>query len=925
MLGNLANWITGALETVFDVPFGGAYYDEEDNGLIDLQCGRVVFNDVPAKMRSELWLSQLHKHGRAYIREYSELCSLDLNPAVVAEIEKDTHRTFPEHRWLSGKAGQLAMLRVLRAYAAFDPEVGYAQGMNFLAGVFLAYLDEAEAFGALALVMQDRGLRGLYLPEDGMELLQVRLWQLGRLIPPHLSAHLEANSCLAVLYASSWFLTCFAAEFPLHFAARVMDLVVTDSYSAPLMKVAVHIVERCEMQLLAMEDMEEMVELLRKQVPQWPRSTLQDLLTSALGRGWSPRQTAVLKEMNGAESVADAVARVAALSSSSSSSAAVAAVAGHAAGGGGGGGESTVSSGNLTGYSTKALPAQGINRKSSAAAVVEDEEGRRTAPPSSPSQQQQRPSLTLFPLPPPPTSRQDKIEWTQWQHQHPSSTTSTTTTTTTASKLKSVSNESIKIDTELNDAEIDPQVTRQLSEYLLHAQGNSSSVQHASSAAAAHQRQQSLSFLKRIEDKTSVQEREREEVVVVRRTGDHGASARATPPPPPPPPRSSSILVNDVDATTPPRTSLAAAADGGGGGGEMDTTTTTTATTRRSISLSPLQITPVAAAAACATSPQTPETLFVDATSSPATPFDSSSSSQSQRNRRRSSTDRGSLDLPPCSPFESRSFSPSSFGGGGDLLSSPLSPAQQSPDLVGFHSNDFSAFTGASSEHRSGRGGGRGGGGGGGGGGNGAVHPSSSSSPNQPQQQQQHYQLRVNPIDQEVTSTTPPPPPKTTTAAAAAAASTSDSWGAAAQCSVTNLLGDLSLRNSSSGHALYHASSLQEPAAALGRGRESKMNDFDFDGEVVVKIDDGSFTAGGGGSGSGMMIAPQNYDMLKNASSSSRSEVRDRMSAGAAAMSNSNSNTARDAVKMMSPASSRALLLQQAQLKEFAAGAAQLK
>ena len=128
MLGNLAAWVTGALDGVFEYTPNDP--DFESNGLIDLQCGRTVFNDVPSKMRTELWASQLHKHsgaGSAAVVKYSSLAASPLNPDVIAEIEKDTHRTFPGHMWLSGRAGQLAMLRVLRAYAVFDPEVGYTQ------------------------------------------------------------------------------------------------------------------------------------------------------------------------------------------------------------------------------------------------------------------------------------------------------------------------------------------------------------------------------------------------------------------------------------------------------------------------------------------------------------------------------------------------------------------------------------------------------------------------------------------------------------------------------------------------------------------------------------------------------------------------------------------------------------------------------
>jgi hypothetical protein len=40
-----------------------------------------------------------------------------------------------------------------------------------------------------------------------------------------------------VLYASSWLLTAFSADFPLFFSARVMDVILSDCYLMPIMKV----------------------------------------------------------------------------------------------------------------------------------------------------------------------------------------------------------------------------------------------------------------------------------------------------------------------------------------------------------------------------------------------------------------------------------------------------------------------------------------------------------------------------------------------------------------------------------------------------------------------------------------------------------------------------------------------------------------
>lgn len=39
-----------------------------------------------------------------------------------------------------------------------------------------------------------------------------------------------------VLYASSWLLTAFSADFPLFFSARVMDVILSDCCDGPIMK-----------------------------------------------------------------------------------------------------------------------------------------------------------------------------------------------------------------------------------------------------------------------------------------------------------------------------------------------------------------------------------------------------------------------------------------------------------------------------------------------------------------------------------------------------------------------------------------------------------------------------------------------------------------------------------------------------------------
>ena len=50
---------------------------------------------------------------------------------------------------LDAKGGQASLRRVLKAYSLYDREIGYCQGMNFIAGMFLTLLSEEEAFWLL--------------------------------------------------------------------------------------------------------------------------------------------------------------------------------------------------------------------------------------------------------------------------------------------------------------------------------------------------------------------------------------------------------------------------------------------------------------------------------------------------------------------------------------------------------------------------------------------------------------------------------------------------------------------------------------------------------------------------------------------------------------------------------------------------------
>lgn len=140
-----------------------------------------------------------------------------------------TGRTFPTHPYYSQylSIGQLSLFNLLKAYSLLDPEVGYCQGLSFVAGILLLHVDtEDEAFELMRHLLFNFSLRKQYLPS--MNALHLQLYQMTRLLRDYeydLFDHFDKFDISPSLYAAPWFLTLFASQFSMGFVARLLDLI----------------------------------------------------------------------------------------------------------------------------------------------------------------------------------------------------------------------------------------------------------------------------------------------------------------------------------------------------------------------------------------------------------------------------------------------------------------------------------------------------------------------------------------------------------------------------------------------------------------------------------------------------------------------------------------------------------------------------
>ncbi|GAB0100177.1 rab GTPase-activating protein 1-like [Sergentomyia squamirostris] len=203
---------------------------ERTGGKRPKMLAQLVRLGIPEALRGKLWQKLAKVENCTELTEkYRLLITMETKCETV--IQRDIHRTFPAHRFFrdSGGFGQDALYKVSKAYAVYDSEVGYCQGLSFIAASLLLHMPEEEAFSVLVALMYDYGLRDLY--KHGFESLYLRLYQLNRLLKdqlPKLYEHFAQIGVETHMFASQWFLTLFTARFPLYFVYHILDVFLLD-------------------------------------------------------------------------------------------------------------------------------------------------------------------------------------------------------------------------------------------------------------------------------------------------------------------------------------------------------------------------------------------------------------------------------------------------------------------------------------------------------------------------------------------------------------------------------------------------------------------------------------------------------------------------------------------------------------------------
>ncbi|KAM5217483.1 TBC1 domain family member 9B isoform 2-T2 [Hipposideros larvatus] len=243
------------------------HFSEYGRGVCMYRTARtraLVLKGIPESLRGELWLlfsgawNEMVTHP-GYYAELVEKSTGKYNLAT-EEIERDLHRSMPEHPAFQNELGIAALRRVLTAYAFRNPTIGYCQAMNIVTSVLLLYGSEEEAFWLL-VALCERMLPDYYNNRVVGALVDQGIFEeLTRDFLPQLSEKMQDLGVIASI-SLSWFLTLFLSVMPFESAVVIVDCFFYEGIKVVL-QVALAILDANMEQLLECSDEGEAMTIL---------------------------------------------------------------------------------------------------------------------------------------------------------------------------------------------------------------------------------------------------------------------------------------------------------------------------------------------------------------------------------------------------------------------------------------------------------------------------------------------------------------------------------------------------------------------------------------------------------------------------------------------------------------------------------------
>ncbi|KAI9102035.1 rab-GTPase-TBC domain-containing protein [Phlyctochytrium arcticum] len=205
---------------------------------------------IPESLRAKVWCELAHVKEITQPGLFQQLLA-EGNSPLFEVIDRDIARCFPDHSMFAEEdgPGQTNLRNVLRAYAVYNPEIGYCQGMGMLAGMMLMHMPAEETFWLLVSTL-DTHLKGFFAPNLFQLRIDAAVFEgLLHRTSSRLAKHLERQDVHPLMYVTQWFLTVFTTSIPWETTLWVWDMMFCEGVK-PLFRIGLGILEMFRNELL---------------------------------------------------------------------------------------------------------------------------------------------------------------------------------------------------------------------------------------------------------------------------------------------------------------------------------------------------------------------------------------------------------------------------------------------------------------------------------------------------------------------------------------------------------------------------------------------------------------------------------------------------------------------------------------------------
>ncbi|PIN11859.1 Ypt/Rab GTPase activating protein [Handroanthus impetiginosus] len=231
---------------------------------------RLIKKGIPLNLRPKVWFSlsgAAKKKSTVPDTYYNDLIGAvqDKVTPATKQIDHDLPRTFPGHPWLDTPEGHAALRRVLVGYSFRDSDVGYCQGLNYVAALLLLVMKtEEDAFWMLAVLLENVLVNDCYTNNlSGCHVDQRVFKDLLLKKCPRIAAHLEAMEFDVSLVSTEWFLCLFSKSLPSETTLRVWDILFYEGANV-LFNVALAIFKMNEDELLMTHQVGDVINVIQR-------------------------------------------------------------------------------------------------------------------------------------------------------------------------------------------------------------------------------------------------------------------------------------------------------------------------------------------------------------------------------------------------------------------------------------------------------------------------------------------------------------------------------------------------------------------------------------------------------------------------------------------------------------------------------------